>query len=58
MIKTKKQLINYLENYHESRCSDLASEGRDADAMSIYEEIVIDEQDPDSYLFISLHKVV
>jgi len=58
MIKTKKQLIKYLENYHESRCSDLADQGREADAMSIYEEIVIDEQDPDSYLFISLHKVL
>lgn len=58
MIKTHKQLIRNLENYHESRCSDLASEGRDADAMSIYQEIVIDEQDPDSYIFISLHKVL
>lgn len=58
MIKNKKQLIRYLENYHESRCSDLASEGREKDAMSIYSEIVVDEQDPDSYLFISLHKAL
>jgi pentatricopeptide repeat protein len=58
MIKTKKQLIKYLENYHESRCSDLASEGREDDALSIYDEIVVDGEDPDSYLFISLHKVV
>ena len=58
MIKNHKRLIRNLENYHESRCSDLASEGRDADAMSIYQEIVIDEQDPDSYMFISLHKVL
>lgn len=58
MIKSKKQLIKYLENYHESRCSDLASEGREDDALSIYDEIVVDGQDPDSYLFISLHKVV
>jgi hypothetical protein len=58
MIKSKKQLIKYLENYHESRCSDLADQGREGDAMAIYEEIVIDEQDPDSYLFISLHKVL
>lgn len=58
MIKTKKQLIKYLENYHESRCADLASEGREDDALSIYDEIVVDGQDPDCYLFISLHKLV
>jgi hypothetical protein len=58
MIKSKKELIRYLENYHESRCSDLASEGREKDAMSIYSEIIVDEEDPDSYLFISLHKVL
>lgn len=58
MIKNQRQLIRYLENYHESRCSDLASEGRSDDAMSIYDEIVVDGQDPDSYLFISLHKVL
>jgi hypothetical protein len=56
MIKTHKQLIRNLENYHESRCSDLAQEGRKKDAQSIYYEIVVDEQDPKDYLFISLHR--
>jgi hypothetical protein len=56
MIKTHKQLIRNLENYHESRCSDLAEEGRKKDAQSIYYEIVVDEQDPKDYLFISLHR--
>jgi hypothetical protein len=56
MIKTHKQLIRNLENYHESRCSDLAEEGRKKDAQAIYYEIVVDEQDPKDYLFISLHR--
>ena len=55
--KTRKKLIDSLEIFHECLCSELAESGRDRDAMSVYEEIVIDEQDPDSYLFISLHKV-
>jgi len=58
MIKKHKQLIRNLENYHESRCSDLAEEGREGDARSLYYEIVVDEQDPKDYLFISLHKVL
>jgi hypothetical protein len=58
MIKKHKQLIRNLENYHESRCSDLAEEGRKKDAQAIYYEIVVDEQDPKDYLFISLHKVL
>jgi hypothetical protein len=56
MIKTHKQLIRNLENYHESRCSDLAEEGRKKDAQAIYYEIVVDEQNPKDYLFISLHR--
>jgi hypothetical protein len=56
MMKTQRQLIKYLENYHESRCSDLAEAGREKDAQSIYYEIVVDEQDPEDYLFISLHR--
>ena len=56
MIKTHKQLIRNLENYHESRCSDLPEEGRKKDAQAIYYEIVVDEQDPKDYLFISLHR--
>ena len=56
MMKTQRELINYLENYHESRCSDLAEAGRKKDAQSIYYEIVVDEQDPKDYLFISLHR--
>lgn len=57
MIKGHKQLIRNLENYHESRCSDLAEEGRERDAKSIYYEIVVDEKDPEDYLFISLHRI-
>ena len=56
MSKTQRELIKYLENYHESRCSDLAEAGRKKDAQSIYYEIVVDEQDPKDYLFISLHR--
>lgn len=56
MIKTQRQLIKYLENYYESRCSDLAEAGRKKDAQSIYYEIVVDEKDPEDYLFISLHR--
>ena len=54
MIKKQRELIKYLENYHESRCSDLCEEGREEDAKSIYYEIVVDEEDPKDYLFISL----
>ena len=57
MSKNHRQLIRNLENYHESRCSDLADEGRKKDAQSIYYEIVVDEQDPKDYLFITLHKI-
>jgi len=56
MIKNQRELIKYLENYHESRCSDLAEAGRKKDAQSIYYEIVVDEQDPNDYLFVSLHR--
>ena len=56
MIKKQRELIKYLENYHESRCSDLAEEGRKKDAQAIYYEIVVDEEDPKDYLFISLHR--
>jgi hypothetical protein len=55
MIKSHKQLIRNLENYHESRCSDLCEKGRDDDAKSIYYEIVVDDEDPKDYLFLSLH---
>lgn len=56
MIKNQRQLIKYLENYHESRCSYLAEAGRKKDAQSLYYEIVVDEKDPEDYLFISLHR--
>jgi hypothetical protein len=56
MIKSHKQLIRNLENYHESRCSDLAEKGQEDDAKSLYYEIVVDEKDPEDYLFISLHR--
>ena len=58
MIKKHKQLIRNLENYHESRCADLAQVGREKDAQSLYYEIVVDEKDPEDYLFISLHKIL
>lgn len=57
MKKNHKQLIRDLENYHESRCADLAQIGREGDAKSIYYEIVVDEKDPKDYLFITLHKI-
>jgi hypothetical protein len=57
-MRTKyKQLIRNLENYHESRCSDLAEKGREGDAKSLYYEIVVDEKDPEDYLFISYHRI-
>lgn len=57
MTRKHKQLIRNLENYHESRCSDLASEGREDDALSIYDEIVVDEKDPEEYLFLTYHNI-
>jgi len=56
MMKTQQELIKYLENYHESRCSDLAEAGRQKDAQSIYFEIVVKGEEPEDYLFISLHR--
>ena len=58
MIRKHKQLIRNLESYHESRCADLAQIGREKDAQSLYYEIVVDEKDPEDYLFISLHKIL
>lgn len=57
MSKKHKQLIRNLENYHESRCSDLAQDGREKDAQCIYYEIVVDEKDPEDYLFVSYHRI-
>jgi hypothetical protein len=57
MSRKHKQLIRDLENYHESRCSDLAEEGREGDAKSLYYEMVVDEKDPENYLFISYHPI-
>jgi hypothetical protein len=58
MKKNLKQLIRNLESYHESRCTDLADQGREKDAYSLYYEIVVDEKDPEDYLFMSLHKIL
>jgi len=55
--KTRKKLIDSLEIFHECLCSDLAESGRDDDAMAVYKEMVIDEQDPKEYVFISINKV-
>jgi hypothetical protein len=52
ILETQEQQIRYLENYFESRCSKLSNEGRKEDAKSLYEEIVINNQDPDNYLFL------
>jgi len=54
--KTRKKLIDSLEIFHECLCSELAESGRDADAMAVYQEIVIDEQEPTDYMFVSLHR--
>lgn len=48
----KVKLIKNLESYHESRCSELAECGRNEDAYSIYHEIVVDEKEPEDYMFI------
>ena len=55
--KTRKKLIDSLEIFHECLCSDLAESGRDRDAMAVYEEMVIDEQEPTDYMFVSINKV-
>jgi len=55
--KTRKRLIDSLEIFHECLCSDLAESGRDRDAMAVYEEMVIDEQEPKDYMFISINRV-
>lgn len=57
MIANQKQLIRYLENYHESRYSDLVFEGRDEDAISLYDEIFIDQKEPEHYLFVSVTRI-
>lgn len=54
--KTRKKLIDSLEIFHECLCSELAESGRDADAMAVYEEVIIDEQEPKDYMFVSLHR--
>jgi hypothetical protein len=53
IMETQDQQIRYLENYYESRCQKLSDEGREGDAISLYEEMVIDGQDPDEYLFLT-----
>jgi hypothetical protein len=52
IMETNDQQIRYLENYYESRCQKLSDEGREGDAISLYEEMVIDGQDPGEYLFL------
>jgi len=56
IMETQEQQVRYLENYFEARCQKLYDEGRECDAISLYEEIVVDEKDPKDYLFISLHQ--
>jgi hypothetical protein len=53
IMETQDQQIRYLENYYESRCRKLSDEGRECDALSLYQEMVIDGQDPDEYLFLT-----
>jgi len=55
--KTHKRLIDSLEIFHECLCSDLAESGRDRDAMAVYSEIIINEQEPKDYMFVSINKV-
>ena len=55
--KTRRKLIDSLEIFHECLCSDLAESGRDADAMAVYEEVIINEQEPKDYMFVSINKV-
>ena len=55
--KTRKKLIDSLEIFHECLCSELAESGRDDDAMAVYKEMVIDEQEPKDYMFVSINKV-
>jgi len=54
--KTRKKLIDSLEIFHECLCSELAESGRDRDAMAVYEELIIDEKEPEDYMFVSLYK--
>lgn len=55
--KTRKKLIDSLEIFHECLCSDLAESGRDRDAMAVYSEVIINEQEPEDYMFVSINKV-
>jgi hypothetical protein len=52
ILETQEQQIRYLENYYENRCSKLFNENRKEDAKSLYEEIVVNGQDPGGYLFL------
>ena len=56
IMETQEQQIRYLENYFEARCNKLTDEGKKSDALSLYEEMVVDGQDPVGYLFIPLHQ--
>lgn len=53
IMETEDQQIRYLENYHEARCQKLADEGRGGDAISLYQEMVVDGKDPEDYLFLT-----
>ena len=52
IMETQEQQIRYLENYFEARCTKLVDEGKKSDALSLYDEIVVDGQDPVGYLFL------
>ena len=50
----KQQCIEQLEAYYCERLSQLIDQEEFDDAHSIYEEFVIDHQEPEDYLFIEV----
>lgn len=53
IMETQDEQIRYLENYYESRCRKLSDKNKKDDALSLYQEMVIDGQDPGEYLFLT-----
>jgi pentatricopeptide repeat protein len=54
MNKMQSELIEIVEDYYESRSYFLSKLGKNDDALSLYEEMFVNDESPDSYIFVSL----
>jgi len=55
-LSQRQQTIDELESFYCERLSQLIDQDEFDDAHSIYQEFVIDHQEPDSYVFIEIQK--